>query len=171
MAAAAAAEGEPPEVLVEVAEQRGLFAYRLAVVSPVHGFCIPRTAAENMESAPHANQASAASVCPTLGFTSLHCTCCPGNQVYEEARQLFRRHRGLIALGGSEWPNIRCAAGMASRTSALLASLTTMCCVYCVCKQRQQMPCSIHPGLQPAGPGPASWSLPAAACLFDCLVA
>lgn len=58
VAAAAAAEGEPPEVLVEVAEQRGLFAYRLAVV-------------------------------------------------YEEARQLFRRHRGLIALGGSEWPNIR----------------------------------------------------------------
>lgn len=27
--------------------------------------------------------------------------------MYEEARQLFRRHRGLIALGGSEWPNIR----------------------------------------------------------------
>lgn len=26
---------------------------------------------------------------------------------YEEARELFRRHRGLIAIGGSEWPNIR----------------------------------------------------------------
>ncbi|PRW56115.1 Nuclear control of ATPase [Chlorella sorokiniana] len=57
-AAAAAAEAEPADAAVEVAEQRGLFAYRLAVV-------------------------------------------------YEEARQLFRRHRGLIALGGSEWPNIR----------------------------------------------------------------
>ncbi|KAL4457516.1 hypothetical protein ABPG75_012381 [Micractinium tetrahymenae] len=26
---------------------------------------------------------------------------------YEEARELFRRHRGLLAIGGSEWPNIR----------------------------------------------------------------
>ncbi|PSC72602.1 Nuclear control of ATPase [Micractinium conductrix] len=26
---------------------------------------------------------------------------------FEEARELFRRHRGLIAIAGSEWPNIR----------------------------------------------------------------
>lgn len=26
---------------------------------------------------------------------------------YEDARELFRRHRGLLAIGGSEWPNLR----------------------------------------------------------------
>lgn len=26
---------------------------------------------------------------------------------YEAARQLFRRHRGLLAIGGTEWPNLR----------------------------------------------------------------
>ena len=34
--------------------------------------------------------------------------CLGALQAYEEARELFRRHRGLIAIGGSEWPNIRC---------------------------------------------------------------
>ena len=28
-------------------------------------------------------------------------------QASEEAKELFARHRGLIAIGGSEWPNIR----------------------------------------------------------------
>lgn len=31
---------------------------------------------------------------------------CPP-QAYEESRELFRRHRGLLAIGGSEWPSIR----------------------------------------------------------------
>jgi hypothetical protein len=32
-------------------------------------------------------------------------TCFP--QAYEDARELFRRHRGLLAIGGSEWPTLR----------------------------------------------------------------
>lgn len=49
-------------------------------------------------------------------------------QAYEEAKELFARHRGLIAIGGSEWPNIRQvgrrrAPGLAhEQTGALLSS-------------------------------------------------
>lgn len=106
---AAAAGADPADAAAELAEQQGLFAYRLAVVSPR-----PGTGLSHLRSPAAPLAAALPALCcaqpgPTLGQVRRGFPPpLPRNtQAYEAARQLFRRHRGLIAIGGSEWPALR----------------------------------------------------------------
>jgi hypothetical protein len=115
--AAAAAGGDGADALADVRERRGLYAYRLAVVRTPYS----TTFSPSLTSCALC-PAGIKQVCLIAGRSHtpdlLH-RCCQTvcvvppapPQAYEAARELYQRHRGLLGIGGSEWPSLRCVAG------------------------------------------------------------